>query len=200
MNFGYWPKNKKSACSLKGDRMRTYLNQEVLGVEALLPQTERRQLRWLGHLYKIPHGSLPGEVSRECLWNTLKELVEVSTQRWKWKDRCLSGWLNGWMIIGTLVWLLWYSMCLFMILCGNMNSKSNDWVILLASFHPVLHQSQQKVIYDFYPLKFIVSTRSERGTLPQAKPATRSSQESHHWSRANWNSDMCCGVPSHHKS
>ncbi|KAK3542027.1 hypothetical protein QTP86_010850 [Hemibagrus guttatus] len=51
--------------SLK-DRVRSSVTREELGVEPLLLHIERGQLRWLGHLFWMPPGRLPGEVFRAC--------------------------------------------------------------------------------------------------------------------------------------
>ncbi|KAK3533462.1 hypothetical protein QTP70_022244 [Hemibagrus guttatus] len=51
--------------SLK-DRVRSSVTREELGVEPLLLHIERGQLRWLGHLFRMPRGRLPGEVFRSC--------------------------------------------------------------------------------------------------------------------------------------
>ncbi|KAK3514648.1 hypothetical protein QTP70_021558 [Hemibagrus guttatus] len=48
------------------DRVRSSVTREELGVEPLLLHIERRQLRWLGHLFRMPPGRLPGEVFRAC--------------------------------------------------------------------------------------------------------------------------------------
>ncbi|TWW63827.1 RNA-directed DNA polymerase from mobile element jockey [Takifugu flavidus] len=48
------------------DRVRSSAIREELGVELLLLRVERSQMRWLGHLVRIPPGRLPGEVFREC--------------------------------------------------------------------------------------------------------------------------------------
>ncbi|KAK7916510.1 hypothetical protein WMY93_012271 [Mugilogobius chulae] len=48
------------------DRVRSSVTREELGVEPLLLHIERGQLRWLGHLYRMPPGRLPGEVFRAC--------------------------------------------------------------------------------------------------------------------------------------
>ncbi|KAK3547052.1 hypothetical protein QTP86_009569 [Hemibagrus guttatus] len=48
------------------DRVRSSVTREELGVEPLLLHIERGQLRWLGHLFRMPPGSLPGEVFRAC--------------------------------------------------------------------------------------------------------------------------------------
>ncbi|KAK3517255.1 hypothetical protein QTP70_001470 [Hemibagrus guttatus] len=47
------------------DRVRSSVTREELGVEPLLLHIERGQLRWLGHLFRMPPGRLPGEVFRE---------------------------------------------------------------------------------------------------------------------------------------
>ncbi|KAK3509001.1 hypothetical protein QTP70_015948 [Hemibagrus guttatus] len=52
-------------CSLR-DRVRSSVTREELGVEPLLLYIERGQLRWLGHLFRMPPGRLPGEVFRAC--------------------------------------------------------------------------------------------------------------------------------------
>ncbi len=44
------------------DRVRSSVTREELRVEPLLLDIERSQLRWLGHLFQMPPGSLPGEV------------------------------------------------------------------------------------------------------------------------------------------
>uniref|UniRef100_A0AAV2LL43 Reverse transcriptase domain-containing protein n=1 Tax=Knipowitschia caucasica TaxID=637954 RepID=A0AAV2LL43_KNICA len=46
------------------DRVRSSVTREELGVEPLLLHVERNQLRWLGHLFRMPPGRLPGEVFR----------------------------------------------------------------------------------------------------------------------------------------
>ncbi|KAK3516854.1 hypothetical protein QTP70_027075 [Hemibagrus guttatus] len=48
------------------DRVRSSVTREELGVEPLLLYIERGQLRWLGHLFRMPPGRLPGEVFRAC--------------------------------------------------------------------------------------------------------------------------------------
>ncbi|KAK3523485.1 hypothetical protein QTP86_033979, partial [Hemibagrus guttatus] len=54
-----------AGCSLR-DRVRSSVSREELGVEPLLLHIERGQLRWLGHLFRMPPGHLPGEVYRAC--------------------------------------------------------------------------------------------------------------------------------------
>ncbi|KAK0135268.1 TATA box-binding protein-associated factor RNA polymerase I subunit A [Merluccius polli] len=49
--------------SLK-DRVRSSVIREELGVDPLLLRAERSQMRWLGHLVRMPPGRLPGEVFR----------------------------------------------------------------------------------------------------------------------------------------
>ncbi len=44
------------------DRVRSSVTREELRVEPLLLDIERSQLRWLGHLFRMPPGRLPGEV------------------------------------------------------------------------------------------------------------------------------------------
>ncbi|TWW71626.1 hypothetical protein D4764_16G0001230 [Takifugu flavidus] len=48
------------------DRVRSSAIREELGVEPLLLHVERSQMRWLGHLVRMPPGRLPGEVFRAC--------------------------------------------------------------------------------------------------------------------------------------
>ncbi|KAK3533936.1 hypothetical protein QTP70_034935, partial [Hemibagrus guttatus] len=48
------------------DRVRSSVTWEELGVEPLLLHIERGQLRWLGHLFRMPPGCLPGEGFRAC--------------------------------------------------------------------------------------------------------------------------------------
>ncbi|KAK3545104.1 hypothetical protein QTP70_000616 [Hemibagrus guttatus] len=48
------------------DRVRSSVTREELGVEPLLLHIERGQLRWLGHLFRMTLGRLPGEVFQAC--------------------------------------------------------------------------------------------------------------------------------------
>ncbi|KAK3540137.1 hypothetical protein QTP70_026880 [Hemibagrus guttatus] len=48
------------------DRVRSSVTWKELGVEVLLLHIERGQLRWLGHLFRMPPGRIPGEVFRAC--------------------------------------------------------------------------------------------------------------------------------------
>ncbi|KAI3353755.1 hypothetical protein L3Q82_004987 [Scortum barcoo] len=49
------------------DRVRSSVTREELGVEPLLLRSiERSQLRWLGHLFRMPPGRLPREVFQAC--------------------------------------------------------------------------------------------------------------------------------------
>ncbi|TWW59887.1 hypothetical protein D4764_06G0014170 [Takifugu flavidus] len=48
------------------DRVRSSAIREELRVEPLLLCVERSQMRWLGHLVRMPPGRLPGEVFRAC--------------------------------------------------------------------------------------------------------------------------------------
>ncbi|TWW78199.1 hypothetical protein D4764_11G0003200 [Takifugu flavidus] len=48
------------------DRVRSSAIREELRVESLLLRVERSQMRWLGHLVRMPPGRLPGEVFRAC--------------------------------------------------------------------------------------------------------------------------------------
>ncbi|KAK3517257.1 hypothetical protein QTP70_001616, partial [Hemibagrus guttatus] len=48
------------------DRVRSSVTREELGVEPLLLHIERGQLKWLGHLFRMPPGRLPGEVFQAC--------------------------------------------------------------------------------------------------------------------------------------
>ncbi|KAK3520218.1 hypothetical protein QTP70_019360 [Hemibagrus guttatus] len=57
--------HRVAGCSLR-DRVRSFVTREELGVELLLLHIERGQLRWLGHLFRMPPGRLPGEVFRAC--------------------------------------------------------------------------------------------------------------------------------------
>ncbi|KAK3557566.1 hypothetical protein QTP70_030495, partial [Hemibagrus guttatus] len=52
-------------CSLR-DKVRSSVTRKELGVQPLLLHIERGQLRWLGHLFRMPPGRLPGEVFRAC--------------------------------------------------------------------------------------------------------------------------------------
>ncbi|KAK0155246.1 Craniofacial development protein 2 [Merluccius polli] len=46
------------------DRVRSSVIREELGVDPQLLRVERSQMRWLGHLVRMPPGRLPGEVFR----------------------------------------------------------------------------------------------------------------------------------------
>ncbi|KAI3361864.1 hypothetical protein L3Q82_002189 [Scortum barcoo] len=46
--------------------VRSSVTREELGVEPLLLRIERSQLRWLGHLFRMPPGRLPREVFQAC--------------------------------------------------------------------------------------------------------------------------------------
>ena len=46
------------------DRVRSSVIQRELGVDPLLLRVKRSQMRWLGHLIRMPPGCLPGEVFR----------------------------------------------------------------------------------------------------------------------------------------
>ncbi|TWW68024.1 hypothetical protein D4764_02G0010650 [Takifugu flavidus] len=48
------------------ERVRSSAIREELGVDSLLLRVERSQMRWLGHLVRMPPGRLPGEVFRAC--------------------------------------------------------------------------------------------------------------------------------------
>ena len=48
------------------DRVRSSVIRERLKVEPLLLRIERSQLRWFGHLVRMPPGRLPGEVFWAC--------------------------------------------------------------------------------------------------------------------------------------
>ncbi|KAK3542716.1 hypothetical protein QTP70_000099 [Hemibagrus guttatus] len=48
------------------DRVKSSVTWKELGVEPLLLHNERGQLRWLGHLFRMPPGRLPGEVFWAC--------------------------------------------------------------------------------------------------------------------------------------
>ncbi|KAL3048111.1 hypothetical protein OYC64_006814 [Pagothenia borchgrevinki] len=50
-----------SGVSLR-DKVRSSVIREGLGVEPLLLRVERSQLRWFGHLVRMPPGRLPREV------------------------------------------------------------------------------------------------------------------------------------------
>ena len=97
-----------SGLSLR-DRVRNSDIRERLGVEPLLLHVERSQLRWVGHLVRMPPGRFPGEVFRarptgrrprgrprtrwrdyisQLAWERLgippEELVEVAGERTVW--------------------------------------------------------------------------------------------------------------------
>ncbi|KAK3566125.1 hypothetical protein QTP86_026019 [Hemibagrus guttatus] len=63
------------------DRVRSPVTQEELRVEPLLLHIERGQVRWLGHLFRMPPGYLLGEVFRAC--PTGKKLRGRPRTRWR---------------------------------------------------------------------------------------------------------------------
>ncbi|CAM4686377.1 unnamed protein product [Leuciscus chuanchicus] len=94
------------------DRVRSSVTREELRVEPLLLHIERGQLRWLGHLFRMPPGRLPGKAFRarptgrrprgrprtrwrdyvsRLAWERLgvppEELEEVSRERGVWASR-----------------------------------------------------------------------------------------------------------------
>uniref|UniRef100_A0A8C6P1M8 Reverse transcriptase domain-containing protein n=1 Tax=Nothobranchius furzeri TaxID=105023 RepID=A0A8C6P1M8_NOTFU len=94
------------------DRVRSSVIREGLGVDLLLLHIKRNQLRWLGHLVRMPPGCLPGEVfrarptgrrpkgrprtrwrdyvsllTRECLGIPPEELAQVAGEREVWASR-----------------------------------------------------------------------------------------------------------------
>ncbi|KAK3544200.1 hypothetical protein QTP86_008347 [Hemibagrus guttatus] len=104
-----------AGCSLR-DRVRSSVTREELGVEPLLLHIERGQLRWLGHLFRMPPGRLPGD--RACptgkrprgrprtrwrdyvfrlAWERLgvppEELEEVARERELYRE----GWIATWL-------------------------------------------------------------------------------------------------------
>ncbi|KAK3511173.1 hypothetical protein QTP70_032217, partial [Hemibagrus guttatus] len=64
------------------DRVRSSVTREELGVEPLLLHIERGQLRWLGHLFRMPPGHLPGEVFRACTTGKRRR----GRPRTRWRD------------------------------------------------------------------------------------------------------------------
>ncbi|GAA6107076.1 uncharacterized protein LOC111191400, partial [Tachysurus ichikawai] len=67
------------------DRVRSSGTREELRVEPLLLHIERSQLRWLGHLFRMTPGRLPGEVFRACPnGRRPRELEEVSGEKEVW--------------------------------------------------------------------------------------------------------------------
>uniref|UniRef100_A0A8C6M4A0 Reverse transcriptase domain-containing protein n=1 Tax=Nothobranchius furzeri TaxID=105023 RepID=A0A8C6M4A0_NOTFU len=62
------------------DRVRSSDIREGLGVEPLLLRIERSQLRWFGHLVRMPPGRLPGEVFRACPGSTQDTLERLHLQ------------------------------------------------------------------------------------------------------------------------
>lgn len=219
MNFEYWPKTKKPACSVKGhslrDRVRSSLTRKVLGVEPLAAPPHREepaevakasvsdapwQPPWGGvssmsHQEETP-GEEPGHAAEtaslgcpgcamESSWKSWSTCPGIGKSGWKCKDRWMDGWQNGRMIIVTLAVMISY--------IWNMNSKSNDWVILVASFHTVL---QDYMILPFSVHPVVSSAHCLRQNQQPDHPKKAINQ---HQSTLNWNSDMCCGVLSHHK-
>ncbi|TWW62751.1 hypothetical protein D4764_04G0013980 [Takifugu flavidus] len=63
VDLRYYPHLWVAGLSLR-DRVRSSAIREELGVEPLLLCVERSQMRWLGHLVRMPPGRLPGEVFR----------------------------------------------------------------------------------------------------------------------------------------
>ncbi|KAI3374050.1 hypothetical protein L3Q82_022616 [Scortum barcoo] len=63
-------RNEFPPCRVAGrslrDRVRSSVTRRELGVEPLLLHIERSQLRWPGHLFRMPPGRLPREVFQAC--------------------------------------------------------------------------------------------------------------------------------------
>ncbi len=103
------------------DRVRSSVTREELRVEPLLLHVERSQLRWLGHLYQMPPGRLPGKVDAGGTMS-LGWPGKASGSPWKSWRKCLGrgksghpcldccprdpapdkqkkmdGWMDGWM-------------------------------------------------------------------------------------------------------
>lgn len=54
------------ARGILGNRVRSSVTAEELGVEPLLLHIERGPLRWHRHLFQMAPGRLPGEVFQAC--------------------------------------------------------------------------------------------------------------------------------------
>jgi len=80
--------HRVSGLSLR-DRVRSSVIREGLGVERLLLHIERSQMRWLGHLLRMPPGRLPGEV----FWARPTGRRPRRRPRALWRD-CLSAGLG----------------------------------------------------------------------------------------------------------
>jgi len=65
-----------SGLSLR-ERVRNSVNREGLGVGPLLLRIKRSQMRWLGHLFRMPPGRLPGEevAGEKDVWAFLLKLL-----------------------------------------------------------------------------------------------------------------------------
>ncbi|XP_051775984.1 uncharacterized protein LOC127526050 [Erpetoichthys calabaricus] len=83
-----------SGLSLK-DRVRSSVIREGLRLEPLLLRIERSQMRWLGHLIRMPTGLLPGEV----LWARLTGRRPRGRPWTRWRDYV--SWL-AWVRLGIL--------------------------------------------------------------------------------------------------
>ncbi|XP_058616632.1 uncharacterized protein LOC131530397 [Onychostoma macrolepis] len=70
-----------AGCSLR-DRVRSSVTREELRVEQLLLNIERSQLRWLGHLFRMPPGRLHGEV----FWASPTRRRPQGRPRTRWRD------------------------------------------------------------------------------------------------------------------
>ncbi|KAK7895384.1 hypothetical protein WMY93_020709 [Mugilogobius chulae] len=94
------------------DRVRSSVTREELRVEPLLLHVKRSQLKWLGHLFRMPPGRLPGEVFRACpLGGDLEEdpghaggtmgslglpaQTAASATRLRMKRKKMDGWMDG---------------------------------------------------------------------------------------------------------
>ncbi len=66
LTYGHelWVKIPDTAGRSLRDRVKSSVTREELRLEPLLLDIERSQLRWLGHLFRMPPGCLPGEVFR----------------------------------------------------------------------------------------------------------------------------------------
>ncbi len=70
-----------AGCSLR-DRVRSSVTREELRVEPLLLHIERVQLKWLGHLFRMPPGCLTGKV----FWARPTGRRPRGRPRTRWRD------------------------------------------------------------------------------------------------------------------
>ena len=100
------------------DRVRSSVTQEEFGVEPLLLHIERSQLRWFGHLFRMPPGSLRREVLLACPIGRRPR----GRPRTRWSD--------------YVTWLAWERLGILPEELEEVSGEREVWVSLLRQLPP----------------------------------------------------------------